>query len=279
MADGTLYIVSTPIGNLEDITLRALRILREADYVAAEDTRHSLKLLNHYGIVKPLISYWSGREKARAEEIVSKLHEGFSVAVISDAGTPGISDPGAVVIKRAIEEGLTVVPVPGPSALIAALSISGLPGEEFAFIGFLPSKSVQRRKKLTELTRETRTLVFYEAPHRLMETLSDMEAEFGPRATAVVKEITKRHEGVVRGAFADVRNELEQTTIAGEYVIVVDGAREAGMTAEEALGEIRLLMKRGVGRKEAVRRVADEYGLSKNELYDRSLGQDDTCRG
>lgn len=279
MADGTLYIVSTPIGNLEDITLRALRILREADYVAAEDTRHSLKLLNHYGIVKPLISYWSGREKVRAEAIVSKLHEGFSVAVISDAGTPGISDPGAVVIKRAIEEGLAVVPVPGPSALIAALSISGLPGEEFAFIGFLPSKPVQRRKKLNELRRETRKLVFYEAPHRLMETLRDMESEFGPRATAVVKEITKLHEGVVRGAFADVLNELEQTTVAGEYVIVVDGAGETVMTAEEALSEIRLLMKRGVGRKEAVRRVAGEYGLSKNELYDRSLDQDDTCRG
>ena len=150
MADGILYIVSTPIGNLEDITLRALRILKEVDYVAAEDTRHSLKLLNHYGIVKPLISYWSGREKVRSEAIVSKLREGFSVAVISDAGTPGISDPGSVVIKRAIEEGLAVVPIPGPSAVIAAFCISGLPGEEFTFIGFLPPKSGQRQKKLTD---------------------------------------------------------------------------------------------------------------------------------
>lgn len=271
MPYGTLYIVSTPIGNLADITLRALRILKEVDYVAAEDTRHSLKLLNYYGIVKPLISYWSGREKAGSEAIVSKLREGFSVAVISDAGTPGISDPGAVVIKRAIEEGLTVVPIPGPSALIAALCISGLPGEEFTFIGFLPPKPVQRRKKLTELKRESRTLIFYEAPHRLLVTLRDMEAVLGSREAAVVKEVTKLHEGIVRGKFADVRDALEHLTIAGEYVIVVEGAREEGMTTEEALSEIRLLMKRGVGRKEAVRTVADEYGLSKNELYDRSL--------
>ncbi|MBF0559629.1 MAG: 16S rRNA (cytidine(1402)-2'-O)-methyltransferase [Nitrospirae bacterium] len=271
MADGTLYIVATPIGNLEDITLRALRTLKEADYIAAEDTRHSLKLLNYYGIEKPLISYWSGREKVRSEVIVSKLREGLSVAVISDAGTPGISDPGAVVIKRAIEEGLTVVPVPGPSALVAALCISGLPGEEFTFIGFLPSKPVQRRKKLTELKHESRTLIFYEAPHRLIETLLDMETVLGPRAAAVVKEVTKLHEGVVRGELADVRGEVEHQTIAGEYVIVLEGAREAGISAEEALGEIRLLMKRGVGRKEAVRTIADEYGLSKNELYDKSL--------
>jgi 16S rRNA (cytidine1402-2'-O)-methyltransferase len=271
LADGILYIVSTPIGNLEDITLRALRILKEVDYVAAEDTRHSLKLLNHYGIVKPLISYWSGREKVRSEAIVSKLREGFSVAVISDAGTPGISDPGSVVIKRAIEEGLAVVPIPGPSAVIAAFCISGLPGEEFTFIGFLPPKSGQRQKKLTELKRESRTLIFYEAPHRLMETLRDMEAVLGSREAAVVKEVTKLHEGVVRGTLADVRDAFERLTIAGEYVIVVGGAVEAGLTVEEALGEIRLLMKRGVGRKEAVRTVADEYGLSKNELYDRSL--------
>jgi len=271
LAGGTLYIVSTPIGNLEDITLRALRILKEADYVAAEDTRHSLKLLNYYGIVKPLISYWSGREKVSSEAIVSKLREGFSVAVISDAGTPGISDPGAVVIKRAIEEGLTVVPVPGPSALITAFCISGLPGEEFIFTGFLPSRQVQRLKKLAELKRESRTIIFYEAPHRLLETLLDMEAVLGSRGAAVVKEVTKLHEEVVRGTLADVRAAVEQSTIAGEYVIVVGGVREAGMTEEEAMSEIRLLMKKGVGRKEAVRKVADEYGLSKNELYDKSL--------
>lgn len=269
---GTLYIVATPIGNLEDITLRALRILKEVDYIAAEDTRHSLKLLNHYGIVKPLMSYWSGREKVRAEAIISKLREGLSVAVISDAGTPGISDPGAVVIRRAIEEGLTVVPIPGPSALIAALSIAGLPYEEFTFIGFLPSKTGQRQKKLMELKHETRTLLFYEAPHRLIDALADMESVFGPRQAAVVKEITKLHEGIVRGTLESVREALDNMTIAGEYVIIVSGAPEITVTMEEALSEVGSLMKKGLGRKEAVGIVAGEYGLSKKGLYDGSLG-------
>ncbi len=284
--DGTLYIVATPIGNLDDITLRALKILREVDYIAAEDTRHSLKLLNSCGIRKPLISYWSEREKIKAEEIVSRLREGSSVAVISDAGTPGISDPGAVVIRRAIEEGITVVPVPGPSALIAALSVSGLSTEEFTFIGFLPSKKVQRQKKLGELKYEPRTLVFYEAPHRLAEALLDMEAVFGPREAVVVKEITKLHEATVRGTLTAVRAALEHLTIAGEYVILVEGARKEGPAVpgtpesqrlfgarmEEAVSEIRSLMKMGRGRKEAVKIVAEEYGLSRKELYDRSLG-------
>ena len=286
MTDGTLYIVATPIGNLEDITLRALRILKEVDYIAAEDTRHSLKLLNYYGIVKPLISYWSEREKIKAEEIVAKLHEGLSVAVISDAGTPGISDPGAVVIKRAIEEGFAVVPIPGPSALIAALSICSLPHEEFTFMGFLPSKEVQRQKKLVELKYEPRTLIFYEAPHRLFASLLDMEAIFGPREAAVIKEITKLHEGIVRGTLPVVREALKHLKIAGEYVVLLDGDRKEGMTKtgslesetlfeermEEALSEIKSLMKKGRGRKEAVKIVSEEYSLSKNELYDRSLG-------
>jgi 16S rRNA (cytidine1402-2'-O)-methyltransferase len=285
LADGTLYIVATPIGNLEDLTLRALRILKEVDFIAAEDTRHSLKLLNYYGIVKPLISYWSEREKVRSEVIVSKLHEGLSVAVISDAGTPGISDPGAVVIKRAIGEGIAVVPIPGPSALIAALSISGLPDEEFTFIGFLPSKAGRRQKKLTELRHEPRTLIFYEAPHRLLDALMDLEAVFGPREAAVVKEITKLHEGSVRGTLTQVREALEHLTTAGEYVILVEGFGKEGMTKtgtletqrlsgermDEALSEIKSLIKKGLGRKEAVVIVAEEYGLSKKELYDRSL--------
>lgn len=282
---GTLYIVATPIGNLDDITLRALKILKEVDYIAAEDTRHSLKLLNSYGIRKPLISYWSEREKIKAEEIVSKLLGGHSVAVISDAGTPGVSDPGAVVIRRAIEEGITVVPVPGPSALIAALSVSGLSTEEFTFIGFLPSKTVQRQKKLGSLKYEPRTLVFYEAPHRLLEALLDVEAIFGPREAVVVKEITKLHEATIRGTLTAVREALEHLTIAGEYVILVEGARrEDPATAgtpdsqrlsdarmEEAISEIGSLMKTGRGRKEAVKIVAEEYGLSRKELYDRSL--------
>ena len=273
MPSGKLYIVATPIGNLEDITLRALRILKEADYVAAEDTRHSLKLLNHYGIAKPLLSYWSEREKARAETIISKLRDGYSVAVISDAGTPGISDPGAVVIKRAIEEGFTIVPIPGPSALVAALSISGLPNEEFTFIGFLPSKAGRRQKKLEELKRESRTMIFYEAPHRLIAALTDIEDVFGPRQAAVVKEITKLHETILRGALTSVIEALGDMTIAGEYVIIVQGAPKMTITMEEALIEIKSLMKKGHGRKEAARIVSGAYGLSKKDLYDGSLAE------
>lgn len=268
---GTLYIVSTPIGNLEDITLRALRTLKEVDVIAAEDTRHSAKLLNHYGIKKPLISYWGEREKVRSEEIIKRLQSGQSIALISDAGTPGISDPGEVVIKRAIEEGIDVVPIPGPSALIAALSVSGLSMREFTFVGFLPSKKAQRRKCLEELSLEKRTLVFYEAPHRVIETLKDMYDIFGNRNVVVFKEITKIHEEVFRGSLEKVISDIENSTVEGEFVLVIEGKGEAEVTIEEALREVSLLMKKGKGRKEAVSIVSEAYGLSKKELYDRSL--------
>lgn len=268
---GILYIVSTPIGNLEDITLRALRILKEVDLIAAEDTRHSSKLLNHYGIKKPLISYWSEKEKVRSEEIIKRLQSGQSVALISDAGTPGISDPGEVVIRRALDEGFDVIPVPGPSALIAALSVSGLPMREFTFVGFLPSKKTQRRKTIEELSLEKRTLVFYEAPHRVIETLKDMYDIFGNRNIAVFKEITKLHEEVFRGTLEKVISEIEESTIAGEFVIVTEGKGEKGVSLEDALKEVTSLMKKGKGRKEAVSIVSKAYGLSKKELYDRSI--------
>lgn len=268
---GILYIVSTPIGNLEDITLRALRTLKEVDVIAAEDTRHSAKLLNHYGIKKPLISYWGEKEKVRSEEIIKRLQSGQSVALISDAGTPGISDPGEVVIRKALDEGFDVIPVPGPSALIAALSVSGLPLREFTFVGFLPSKKTQRRKTLEELSLEKRTLVFYEAPHRIIETLKDMYDIFGNRNIAVFKEITKLHEEVFRGTLEKVISEIEGSTIAGEFVILIEGKGEKGVSLEDALKEVTSLMKKGKGRKEAVSIVSEAYGLSKKELYDRSL--------
>jgi 16S rRNA (cytidine1402-2'-O)-methyltransferase len=272
---GVLFVAATPIGNLEDITLRALRVLKEADLIAAEDTRRTLKLLNYYGIKKPLISYWSEREKLRAEEIIGKLREGASVALVSDAGTPGISDPGHHLIKRAIEEGFEIVPLPGASALIAALSVSGLPTDEFTFIGFLPPKKGERTKALGELAMEPRTLVFYEAPHRLVDTLLDMEEAFGrERRIALVKEITKMHEEAVRGPISSVLDILEEKTIAGEYVIVAEGRRKAvgEVSMDEALKEVKSLMKKGMGRKEAVRTVAGSYGLGRKELYARSLG-------
>jgi len=268
---GKLYIVSTPIGNLEDITLRALRILKDVDFIAAEDTRHSLKLLNHYGIKKPIISYWSEKEKVRSEEIMEKLRSGLSIALISDAGTPGISDPGSVLIKNAINEGIVVISVPGPSALIAAISVSGLSTEKFAFIGFLPPKAAQRQKILKELAFEPMTLIFYEAPHRILDTLSDMEEIFGERRAVLAKEITKLHEEILRGTISEILDILEIRTVAGEYVITVEGKSKETASVEEALVELKSLMKMGKGRKEAVRIIAEQYGLSKKELYDRSL--------
>lgn len=268
---GTLYIVSTPIGNLEDITLRALRILKDVDVIAAEDTRHSIKLLNHYGISKPLISYWGEKEKVKAEEVLERLHSGQSVALISDAGTPGISDPGYVLIEKAIGNGINVVPIPGPSALTAAISISGIPMKEFTFVGFLPPKMVQRQKILRSLGMEKRTLVFYEAPHRIIETLEDMHVIFGERKAVVVREITKLHEEALRGNIGEVINMLNDKTIAGEFVIIVEGKKKEDVSFEDALNEVRLLMKKGTGRKEAVKIISGQYGLSKNELYERSL--------
>ena len=271
---GVLYVVSTPIGNLEDITLRALRILKEVDLIAAEDTRHSLKLLSHFGISKPMISYWKEKEQVRSDKIMMKLHEGLSVALISDAGTPGIADPGAVLINKAVQEDIQIVPVPGPSAFIAALSVSGLPAENFTFMGFLPSGKTQRKKILSNISLEHKTLVFYEAPHRISETLEDMENIFGNRRIAVVKEITKIHEEILRGSISDIVVQMRDKKIAGEYVIIVEGMSEFHEhSMEDVLMEIRMLMKKGLGRKEAVKKVAEEYGLSKKELYDKSLNE------
>ncbi len=268
---GTLYIVSTPIGNLEDITLRALKVLKEVDLIAAEDTRHSSRLLNHYGISRPLMSYWGEKEKVRAVEVLNRLHEGQSVALISDAGTPGISDPGSVLIEKVVAEGISVVCVPGPSALIAALSVSGLPIKEFTFLGFLPPRKSQRQKMLKELSLERRTLVFYESPHRIIETLEDMVEVFGARNSVVLKEITKIHEEALRGVLPAVLTFMHNRTVAGEYVIIVEGKKREELSFEDALSEVKSLMKKGKGRKEAVRTISEQYGLSKKELYDRSL--------
>ena len=271
---GTLYIVSTPVGNLEDITLRALRILREVDIIAAEDTRHSIKLLNHHGITKSMISYWRGKEQVRSDEIIRRLHAGQTIALISDAGTPGISDPGSVLIQKAIEENIQIVSIPGPSAFVAALSVSGLPTDKFTFIGFLPSRKSQRQKVLRELCLEQRTLIFYEAPHRIVETLFDMSHVFGERRSALVKEITKIHEAVMRGSIAEIISEVQETVIAGEYVILVEGfAGSYKIVTEDVIPELHRLMKKGLGRKEAVKRIAETYGLSKKDLYKKSLNE------
>ena len=272
MTTGILYIVSTPIGNLEDITLRALRVLKEVDVIAAEDTRHSLKLLNHYSISKPLISYWGEKEKVKAEETLQMLNSGKTVALITDAGTPGISDPGNILIRKAIEEGIRVIPIPGPTAVIAALSISGFSTDAFIFRGFLPIKVSQRLRELKGLSLDPRTIVLYEAPHRLLETVADIRETFDNRRVVVIKEITKFYEEAFRGTAAVVLELLESSKIAGEYVIVLEGRPvEKLNTTEDALTEVKTLMKRGLRRKEAVKKIAEEYGISKKELYDKSL--------
>ncbi len=270
---GTLYIVSTPIGNLEDITLRAIRVLKEVDFIAAEDTRHTRKLLSHLGIRKRLVSYWGAKEKVKAEEVMSLLEGGRDVALVTDAGTPGVSDPGTVVIKKAIDEGFDVIPVPGPTALIAALTVSGLQEKGFLFIGFLSAKRNERQKRLKELSGEKWTMIFYESPHRLLDTLDDMLDIFGDRYVSVAHELTKFNESVHRGRLSEVISELEDAVIAGEYVIVVEGSRGEEPDREAALLKVQKLVDKGIKRKEAVHRVAEEYGIRKKELYDLSIGK------
>jgi 16S rRNA (cytidine1402-2'-O)-methyltransferase len=241
--------------------------------IAAEDTRHTLKLLNHLGIKKPLVSYWGEKEKVKAEEAMKRLRAGQTMALVSDAGTPGISDPGAVLVRMALDEGFDVVPIPGPSAFVAALSVSGLSTEEFTFIGFLPSKIGSRQKRLRELELDPRTLVFYESPHRIIDTLIDMEKVFGKdRKAALFKEITKMHETVYRGSISEILDSLEEANLSGEFVVIVGGhERSEEVSLDEALEEVRLHMKRGLGRKEATKVVAHEYGIKKRDLYERSL--------
>lgn len=272
MERGKLFVVSTPVGNLDDITLRALATLREVDLIAAEDTRHTRKLLSAHGITKPLLSYWSETEKGRSAGIIQKIRNGMSVALVSDAGTPGISDPGALLIGEAIAGGIEVVPVPGPTALVIALSVSGLPAGEFTFLGYLPPRSPQRKKKLGDVCLEARTLVLYEAPHRVLETLRDMREVLGERRVSVSRELTKIHEETVRGTISEMIELWSRREVVGEYVIVIEGRPPGVRSLEEALEEVEQLMRRGKGRKEAVREVAEAYGVSKTELYNRSLG-------
>lgn len=219
---GALYVVSTPIGNLDDITLRAVRILGGVDLIAAEDTRTTKILLDHVSVNKPLISYHSHNEVRRSTEIVEKLHRGGSVAIVTDAGTPGISDPAFSVIRKAVAEGIRIIPVPGASAALAALVVSGLPMDRFVFEGFLPLKK-GRKKKLQALAAEERTVVLYESPHRIIRTLEEMCACFGNRPVAVARELTKKFEEVVRGALPDVLEQLKHTAARGEYVVIIGG--------------------------------------------------------
>ena len=273
-ATGVLYLVSTPIGNLEDITLRALRILKEVSLVAAEDTRHSRKLFSHYGITTPLTSCHQHNEAGKGEQLLATLLEGRSVALISDAGTPGIADPGYRLLCRCLEAGIEVVPIPGPSAVITALSVSGLPTDRFAFEGFLPAKKQARLAQLAALQQESRTLVFYEAPHRLLATLKDMTEVCGESRLAVVaRELTKMHEELFRGTLAEALERFSSARVRGEIVVLLGPApsveEEPTETVQEAL--LRLHRETGLTRRQLVKRVAKDFGLPGDEVYRESL--------
>ena len=220
---GTLYIVSTPIGNLEDITLRALRILKEVDLIAAEDTRHTGLLLRHFGIQTPLTSYFQGNESKKKEFILSKLRQGHRVALVSDAGTPGISDPGFRLIQTAIGNQIPIVPIPGPSAVIASLSVSGLPTDAFLFKGFFPHKSKKRKDVLNELKEVRETLVFYESPHRILETLKDILEILGDREMVLSRDLTKVYEEILRGKVSEIQTRIGEKKLKGEITLIISG--------------------------------------------------------
>ncbi len=232
---GILYIVSTPLGNMEDITLRALRILKEVHLVAAEDTRNTGLLLKHHHIQTPLTSYFEGNERKKKELILSRLREGSPVALVSDAGTPGISDPGFRLVQLAIQNGIAVVPVPGPSAAIAALSISGLPTDAFLFRGFLPHKSKKRRKLLDQLVDARETLIFYESPHRISETLADIVEILGDREMVLARELTKVYEEVLRGTVREIQNKIGERKLKGEITLVISGRTRKGSSSSSGL--------------------------------------------
>ena len=269
---GSLYIVPTPIGNLEDITFRAVRVLKEVDLIAAEDTRHTQVLLNHYDIRTSVTSYHEHNERGKARELVEQLRQGRSIALLSDAGTPMISDPGYRLVVEAIRAGVQVIPLPGPSAVTAALSAAGLPTDRFGFEGFLPAKKSERRSALEALKKDTKTLVFYEAPHRLKETLADMAEIFGDREVSIGREISKVHEEFLRGALREILATVEQQTVRGEITLVVQGATSgAPVTEEGVISEIRQLAENGMRVKEISELVGAHHGISKREVYRLAL--------
>jgi len=268
---GTLYLVATPIGNLADITHRALQILKDVDLIACEDTRHTHKLLQHYGITTKTVSYHEHNEQQRTAQLVDQLKQGSDIAVVSDAGTPSISDPGYRLVRAAIENDLTVVPVPGPSAVISALIAAGLPTDEFFFAGFLPSRSNARRTRLSELRAVPGTLIFYEAPHRLATTLKDAYEILGEREAAVARELTKLHEDIQRGRLSELAGYFEDESKArGEIVVLVDRDVIAE-TAPKVEINIAALVDRfeqeGMDHRAALKKAARELGLSRAEAY------------
>lgn len=267
-----LYVVATPIGNLEDVTLRALRVLREVDVIAAEDTRRTRKLLARYEIHTPLTSYHEGNERAKAEALAQRLEAGESVALVSDAGTPTISDPGYRLVRAAADKGLPVTPVPGASAAVAALSVCGLATDRFVFQGFLPSRRGRRKEKLQELREDPRTAVYYEAPRRVRDTLSDMREVLGDRAALVGRELTKAHEELLRGTLSELAERLDRDAPRGEFVIVVAGRGGTPEVDEELLrAEAARLLRTGRKANDVAKLMAQTFPLAKRDAYELVL--------
>jgi 16S rRNA (cytidine1402-2'-O)-methyltransferase len=273
---GKLYVVATPIGNLEDITLRAVRILRECDLIACEDTRQTRKLLEHFGIPTAAVSYHEHNEAARAAELVGRIEAGANIALVSDAGTPLVSDPGYRLVRGAIDAGVAVIPIPGPSAALSALSAAGLPSDAFRFCGFLPPKSSQRQRVLEAAKAENATLIFYETPHRIIDALDDITAVMGSRPVVLGRELTKLHEEFLRGTADEIRATLSaRPSIKGEFTLLIGKAPEkkageAGVTGENESSledAVKAAEKEGLSHMDAVKRVARERGLGKRDVY------------
>jgi 16S rRNA (cytidine1402-2'-O)-methyltransferase len=276
MNKGLLYLCATPIGNLEDMTFRAIRTLKEVDLIAAEDTRHTLKLINHFEISTPMTAYHEHNKVTKGPKLIEEILAGKNIAIVTDAGLPGISDPGYELVCLAVEHDIKVIPLPGATASLSALIISGLPTERFAFEGFLGHKSKERKPRLDRLLYDDRTLIFYEAPHRLEDTLKDILAVLGDRETVLVRELTKKHETVLRGKVSVLLDILKDQSPRGEYVIVLEGSKEIMVQEKpwESLSideHLQLLISQGVDKKEAVKAVAKERGIPKREVYEVSI--------
>jgi len=276
---GTLYLVPTPIGNLGDISVRMTEVLASVDFVAAEDTRVSLKLFNHLGLKKPLLSYYRHNQETAGQEVLSRLLAGESAALVTDAGTPAISDPGEDLVALCWEHGVRVVSIPGPCALVAALASSGLPTGRFTFEGFLPMNRKNRRKRLASLAREERTMIFYEAPHKLLATLREFSETFGSaRRVSLCRELSKLHEEVIRTTLAEAVARYETEAPRGEFVLVLEGAPEQDVPLgdlDSGLQRVSWLRSRGVSLKDAVKQAAQEFDLSRNTLYTAALSHSD----
>lgn len=267
---GILYLVATPIGNLEDITLRAIKVLKDVDVIAAEDTRHTLKLLNHLGITKPLISYHRHNEEVKSEQIIQKLKEGENIALVSDAGTPVISDPGEEVVKIALKENIKIIPIPGACALVNALIASGLDTKEFTFYGFLSTNKKLKKEKLKEIKEERKTSIIYEAPHKLVDTLKNIEELFGNRKIVIARELTKIHEEFINGTATEILEKY--ISPKGEHIILIEGNKSEetkndiydSMTIQE---HYKYYEKSGLPKNEIIKKIAKDRKVTKNDIY------------